>query len=57
MMAEQYGLIYLDYHTVLKNRENGLDKEMAEDGVHPTVQCYKIMATLAEEAIQKAMNP
>lgn len=57
MMADQYGLIYLDYHTALKNSENGLDKELAEDGVHPTLKCYKIMATLAEEAIQKAINP
>lgn len=56
MVAEQYGLVYLDYHTALKNKTNGLDKELAEDGVHPTVKCFKIMAALAEEAIQAALQ-
>lgn len=56
LLAEQYGLVYLDYHTVLRNSNNGLDKDMAEDGVHPTPACYKIMAALAEEAIEKSVN-
>lgn len=55
MLADQYGAVYLDYHTPLKNQQNGLDKEMAEDGVHPTVKCYKIMADLAEKAIKNAI--
>lgn len=57
MVADQYGLIYLDYHTALKNSENGLDRELAEDGVHPTLKCYKIMAALADAAILKAIKP
>ena len=56
MMAEQYGVVYLDYHTPLKNEVNGLDKEMAADGVHPTEKCFKIMADLAEKAIQRAIS-
>ncbi|MBK7790377.1 MAG: hypothetical protein IPJ54_17760 [Saprospiraceae bacterium] len=56
MMADQYGAVYLDYHTALKNEVNGLDKEMAEDGVHPTEKCYQIMADLAEKAIQRAIS-
>ena len=56
MMAEQYGVVYLDYHTSLKNEVNGFDKEMAADGVHPTEKCFKIMADLAEKAIQRAIS-
>jgi lysophospholipase L1-like esterase/acetyl esterase/lipase len=49
-------LVYLDYHTTLKNNIGGLNPDMAEDGVHPTLKAYKIMATLAEKAIETALK-
>ena len=33
-----------------------LKKDLAEDGLHPNAAGYKIMAPLAEAAIQKAMK-
>lgn len=59
-MIEEYtkkqDLIYLDYFSALANDDNGLDKDLAEDGVHPTRKGYEIMGPLAEAAISKALE-
>ena len=34
---------FVDYHTALKNENGGLPAELAPDGVHPNLDCYKIM--------------
>jgi lysophospholipase L1-like esterase len=52
-MANKHKIPYLDYHLKLKNSIGGLDKDLAEDGVHPTTKCYEIMANMAKEAISK----
>ena len=49
-------IIYLDYYSKMVNSEKGLDKELAYDGVHPTLAGYKIMEPLAEAAIAKALK-
>ncbi len=43
---------YVDYHSVLKDENNGLPAKHAKDGVHPNLDCYKIM----EEIILKALR-
>lgn len=48
-------LVYLDYFTALTNGRNGMDKDLASDGVHPTKKGYEIMAPLAEAAIKEAL--
>lgn len=54
--AEQNGIVYLDYFSALTNSKNGMDSELAHDGVHPTKNGYEIMAPLAEAAISKALK-
>ncbi len=49
-------IIYLDYYTRMVNDKKGLDKELAEDGVHPTLAGYKIMEPLAEKAIEESLK-
>jgi lysophospholipase L1-like esterase len=49
-------VVYLDYHTAMKDERNGMNKEMAEDGIHPTLAGYKIMAPLAQKAIAEALK-
>ena len=51
--AEQQGLVYLDYHTAMTNKDGGLDPELAADGVHPTAAGYAKMVPLAEAAIAR----
>ena len=47
--------VYLDYFNSLIDERGMLKRELADDGVHPTDTGYKIMASLAEKAIQKAL--
>ena len=59
-MIQQYArardLIYLDYFSAMANDDMGLDRDLAEDGVHPTRKGYQIMGPLAEAAILKALE-
>ena len=47
--AKSAKITYVDYHSVLANENGGLPEEYASDGVHPNIECYKIM----EEIILK----
>jgi lysophospholipase L1-like esterase len=53
--AARAGETYLDYHTVMADARQGLPKELSNDEVHPTEAGYRIMAPLAEQAIQRAL--
>jgi acyl-CoA thioesterase-1 len=48
--------IYLDYFTPMVDDKGYLKKDLAEDGLHPNAAGYKIMAPLAEAAIEKALE-
>jgi acetyl esterase/lipase/lysophospholipase L1-like esterase len=49
-------IVYLDYHTTMKDSRNGMDKEMAADGVHPTLAGFNVMKPLAQKAIAEALK-
>ena len=49
------GFVYLDYFSALVDDRGMLKRALADDGLHPTDAGYKIMASLAEKAIQKAL--
>jgi len=48
-------VVYLDYFGALVDERGMLKQSLADDGLHPTDAGYKIMAPLAEKAIQKAL--
>lgn len=54
--AEANGFIYLDYHTPMADDTGGLKKAYSEDGVHPNLAGYQVMAPLAEAAIEQALG-
>ncbi len=54
--SDQNKITYIDYHSALKNQQNGMNPDLAEDGVHPTMKAYKIMETLANQAITNALK-
>ncbi|MFP5080974.1 SGNH/GDSL hydrolase family protein [Pedobacter sp. JCM 36344] len=54
--AAIHKLIYLDYFSAMKDERNGLSKELAKDGIHPTKAGYAIMEPLAEKAIAQALK-
>jgi lysophospholipase L1-like esterase len=49
------GFVYLDYFSALVDDQGMLKRALSDDGLHPTDAGYKIMAPLAEKAIQKAL--
>jgi acyl-CoA thioesterase I len=49
------GYVYLDYFTALIDDQGMLKRALSDDGLHPTDAGYKIMAPLAEKAIQTAL--
>lgn len=50
--ADAEKIPYVDYHTQLKDGNNGLPAIHASDGVHPNLQCYKIMEEIVTEVIR-----
>jgi lysophospholipase L1-like esterase len=50
------GHIYLDYFSKMVDDKGMLKAELANDGLHPNAEGYKIMAPLAESAIQQALR-
>ncbi|MGM9759674.1 MAG: SGNH/GDSL hydrolase family protein [Parabacteroides sp.] len=53
--AEANQLEYVDYHTALKDERNGLPEKYSKDGVHPTLEGYKVMEELVQQAIQRVV--
>lgn len=50
------GLIYLDYFSATVDDKGFLKPELANDGLHPNSEGYKIMQKLATEAITNALK-
>ena len=51
--AIETGVHYLDYFKALDNGKNGIDKEFSYDGVHLTLEGYKVLEPLVENALKK----
>lgn len=51
--ADQNKLTYVDYHSALKDERNGLPEKYSKDGVHPTMDGYKVMESIISEALGK----
>ena len=49
------GLIYLDYFSAMVDDRGLLRENLATDGLHPVDAGYRIMAALAEDAVQRAL--
>jgi lysophospholipase L1-like esterase len=50
------GHIYLDYFGKMVDDKGMLKADLANDGLHPNAEGYKIMAPLAESAIRQALS-
>ncbi|GGW95532.1 lysophospholipase L1-like esterase [Salegentibacter mishustinae] len=46
---------YLDLFTPLKDEKEGLSKRYSEDGVHPNLEGYHVMAPITQNAIQNTL--
>jgi lysophospholipase L1-like esterase len=55
-VAPRTGCDYLDYFSAMVDDKGYLNRELADDGLHPNVAGYRIMAPMAEAAIEKALR-
>jgi lysophospholipase L1-like esterase len=55
-ICAQRGLSYVDYFSAMVDKSGFLPAELADDGLHPNAQGYRLMAPIALEAIQRAMG-
>ncbi len=51
--AEANGIVYVDYHSALADKQNGLPKELSDDGCHPKPDTYYIMEKQVMEKIKE----
>ena len=51
--AKTEGFYYLDLYSSVVDDKKGMKAEYANDGVHPTVEGYKVLEPLVEDAIRK----
>jgi len=51
-----HGCTYLDYFSAMIDDKGYMKKELADDGLHPNAAGYKVMAPLADDAIQKVVS-
>lgn len=47
---------YIDYHSAMKNNQDGMDPDIAPDGVHPAPKGFAIMERLVLEALKTVMD-
>jgi lysophospholipase L1-like esterase len=53
-LCEEYSLIYVDYHSkMVETDSKTLRKELSDDGCHPHVMGYNIMANVLQDTIIK----
>jgi lysophospholipase L1-like esterase len=54
--AAEKGYVYVDFHTAMKDEQDGLPATLSKDGVHPLPAGYAIMVPLVEAGIEKALK-
>ena len=52
LYAQENNIVYVDYHSAMKDERDGLPEKYSPDGVHPNLEGYKVM----EELVQEALN-
>lgn len=53
--CEQNHLVYLDYYSAMADSRGMMNEDLSNDGLHPNDAGYRVMAPLAEAAIEKAL--
>lgn len=54
--ADANKIPYVDYHSAMKDERNGLPTKYSKDGIHPTLEGYKVMEELVQKVIRKTVK-
>ena len=49
-------IVYVDYHSAMKDERDGLPLKYSKDGVHPSLEGYKVMEELVQKALKKIVK-
>ncbi len=52
-LAAEKDIPFVDYHAALRNADNGMDAELAADGVHPTQRGFAVMKALVLPVVEE----
>lgn len=55
-LCESKGWSYVNYHDAVVDEAGRLRQDLADDGLHPNTEGYKVMAPLAEQAVRAALS-
>lgn len=53
--AKENKIPYVDYHSALKDEENGLPLQYSKDGVHPNAKGYAVMESVIMPVLKKVL--
>ena len=54
--ANDHGLVYLNYFSLMVDQRRGLNKDYTYDGVHPNQDGYILMSSLAQEVLSRLLH-
>lgn len=54
--AAKNNFVYVDYYNAMVDSRKGLPSNLSKDGVHPTLEGYRIMEPLVVKGIEKALK-
>jgi lysophospholipase L1-like esterase len=54
--ATKNNVVYVDYFAAMADERKGLPQSLSKDGVHPTLEGYKVMEPLVQKGIADAMK-
>lgn len=54
--ADKNHIVYVDYYSAMADERKGLPERLSKDGVHPTLEGYKIMEPLVQKGIAAALK-
>ncbi|PRZ27831.1 SGNH/GDSL hydrolase family protein [Flavobacterium granuli] len=56
LYAETNSILFVDYYSQMVDQDKGLKVDYTDDGVHPNIKGYEIMAPLIEKTIELSLN-
>ncbi|MFT4094908.1 MAG: SGNH/GDSL hydrolase family protein [Niabella sp.] len=54
--AHDHKLIYMDYNAAMRDAKGGMREGLSKDGIHPNIEGYAIMETIAAKIIGKTLG-
>jgi len=55
--CQRRGFTYVDYFTAMADGQGFLKAELADDGLHPNSGGYRVMAPIAQTALDSVLTP